>query len=300
MKKQHNLLTVILFAIVGLCFVSCKKEQITLSAYELWFPGDVGSVQEISISANCDWTISIDDDAEWYTIRKTYDKTVMTENGPVTLTLIDTTQVLTGGRSGDMTIAVLADPMDDRSDRSSSFTITSSKGKVQVKVSVLQNTTDLVELTDISNMAFGVSNVAHWNVDFWGDVIPDSYKYMEFNPYDTAAGFVMYFYDDGTGIQKDNVSTDSTNWWPFTYDYDAVSRNLHIEFETWADSLTEIYDAPVLVATENLFRFMQEFKQHSWERADMKKIGEAHKPEAKEMFKRANKKRKGGNGIFQF
>lgn len=282
MKKQHNLLIITLFALVGLCFVSCRNEKISLSAYELWFPGDVGSVQDIFVESNCAWTISIDDDADWFTIKN----------------LTDPSMIMSG--NGDTKLSVTVQPMDERAGRTSSFTITSIKGKTQVKVSILQNTDDLVELTDIRNMAFGVSNVAHWNVNFWGEVIEDSYISKEFNPYDTASGFIMYFFDDGTGIQKDNFNADTAIYYPFTFEYDFEARNLHIDFETWADSLTEIYDAPVLLATENVFRFLHEPKPKSWERADMKKIGTAHKPEAKEFLKRATKKRKVGQGIFQF
>ena len=301
MKRSYKLLAIMLLVVMGFGMASCKKEVITLSSYELWFPGDVGSAQDIVVTSNCGWTISIDDGADWYTVRRTYDKTVMTENGPTTITIIDTTQVVTSGE-GNMTLAILAQPMAERSGRTSTFTITSQKGKVQARVTVSQSTDAPVELTDIRNMAFGVSNVAHWNVDFFGEVIEDSYIHKEFNPYDTAVGFIMYFFDDGTGVQKDNVNgVDSAYYWAFDYEYDPVARNLHLEFETYSDTVSEIYDAPVLIATENVFRFMHEYKAHSWERADMKKIGEAHKPEAKEALKRkAVKKRSGGQGIFQF
>ena len=279
-----------LFALVGISLVSCKREKITLSTYELWFPGDVGSVQEITVTANCDWTISIDDDADWYSIREAIEK-------PNGIGYFGEEEIVMG--SGSMKLSIVVNAMEERSGRTSSFTFTSAKGKVQVKVRISQDTEDLVELTDISNMIFGMSNVAHWNVDFFGEVIEDSYKYKEFNPHDTTTGYIMYFYDDGTGIQKDNGG-DTTYYYPFTYEYDFAARNLHIEFETYADSLTEIYDAPVLLATENVFRILHEYKPKFWERADMKKIGETHKPEAKRLRQYATKKRKGEGAIFQF
>lgn len=298
MKRKVNLLKIMIFALAGLSLVGCKKETITLSAYELWFPGDVGSAQNITITANCDWTVSIDDGADWYTIRRTNEKTVMTENGPTTIFVIDTTQVLTGG-SGDMTIAILANPLESAMERTSSFTITSAKGKVQAKVTVSQNTTEEPELQSITNMVFGVMNVAHWNVDFFGQVIEDSYIYLEFDPADTTSGYFMYFLEDGQGVQRDNTH-DSTLYYLFTYDYDPVARNLHIEFETVFDTVSEVYDAPVLTAREDLFHFCHEYKPNFWERSDMKKVADHVAPQRKESLLRKAQKRKGGSGIFQF
>lgn len=297
MKKNHNLLTVLIFAVIGLSFVSCKKEKISLSTYELWFPNEA-SVQEIQLTANCDWTISIDDNADWYTIRKSYDKTVKTEDGYVTISYIDTTQVVTRG-NGDMRLAVVVEPLAGVQERTSSFTIISAKGKVQVKVKISQNTVDPTELQSITNMVFGVMNVAHWNVDFFGEVIEDSYRYIEYDPTDTTTGFFMYFLGEGQGVQQDNTH-DSTLYFMFTYNYDPVARNLHIEFETVSDTVTEVYDAPVLTAKEDLFHFCHEYKPNFWERANMKKVGEIVPSKQREFLKRKAQKRKGDEPIFIF
>ena len=174
MKRRVNLLKTMLFAFVVLSLVGCKKEKITVSLYEIWFP-EGANVQDIQITANCDWTISIDDDATWYTIRRSIDTTVYSAIGSLTYSIIDTTQVVSSG-SGSMTLAVVVEPMEDALNRTSSFTITSAKGNIQVKVDVSQNTTQPAELQSITNMIFGVMNVAHWNVDYFGQVIEDSYR----------------------------------------------------------------------------------------------------------------------------
>ncbi|MBQ6769981.1 MAG: BACON domain-containing protein [Bacteroidales bacterium] len=296
MKKEFKVLKIMFFTLLMLGFAGCKKEKITLSRYELWFPSEA-SVQDIQLTANCDWTVSIDDGADWYTIRRSYDKTVMTENGYTTVSVIDTTQILTGG-SGDMRIAVVVDPLEGASERSSNFTITSAKGKVQLRVSISQNTTQPVELQSITNMVFGVMNVAHWNVDYFGEVIEDSYRELEFDPTDTTTGYFMYFLEEGQGVQRDNTH-DSTLYFLFTYNYDPAARNLHIEFETVSDTIPEVYDAPVLTATVDLFHFCHEYKPNFWERADMKKVGNIT-TQRKEFLYRNAKKRKGGDPIFMF
>lgn len=292
---KRNLTLAAIFAFAALCLMGCKKERITLSLYELWCPKEA-SIHNIQVTANCDWTLSIDDDADWYTIRRAYDTTIFTNNGNMTYTIIDSTHVVTSGR-GSMLLAVVVESMEGTLSRSSSFTITSAKGKVQVQVSLQQNSEEPAELTSISNLVFGVSNVAHWNTDYFGEIIEDSYKYKEYDPADTTRGYIMFFFGDGTGIQRDHHSSDSTVYYPFTYDFDAVNHNLHIEFDA-VDSI-EVYDAPVLTATLEVFRFMHEYKPHFWERADMKKIGTISTRE-EFLMKQYAKKRKSSGGIFVF
>lgn len=281
MKKEVKLWSAALFIFMALSLVGCKKESITVSQHELWFPKEA-SVQDIQLTANCDWTISIDDNADWYSIRNNK----------------DTTQVVSG--SGNMTLSVFVNPLQGVLERTSSFTITSAKGKSQVKVRISQNTTEPAEIKDLTNMIFGVSNVAHWNVDYFGNVIEDSYQSFDFDPYDTTRGYFMYFLEDGVGVQQDNVNgQDSTIYWLFTYEYDPVARNLHMEFETISDTISEIYDAPVLSATEELFSFCHEYKPKFWERADMKKVG-TFTPQQKSILKRKAKKRDGTGPVFKF
>jgi len=277
MNKKYNLLSISLFILTVILLASCKKETLSLTPHKIWSPAE-GGAQDIVITANCDWTISIDDDADWYTIQNS----------------TDTTKYMSG--KGDATLTVFVQPISENENRASSFTITTEKGTIQAKVNVSQNTAEITELQSISNLVFGVSNVAQWNTDFFGEIIEDSYIHQEFNPNDTATGFTMYFLDNGEGFQQDH-KFGSTYYYAFTYNFDPVNRNLHIEFETTNDTVSEIYNASVLSATEDLFRFHHEWRANSWERADMKKIGTIE-PQAKALLKRAAKKREGNEPIF--
>lgn len=292
---KRNLTLIALLGLIALGCMSCKKERITLSMYEIWCPSEA-SVHNIQLTANCGWTISIDDDADWYAIRRAHDTTVFTEHGSITYSVVDTTKIVTSG-SGSMTLAVVVEPLNNTTSRTSSFTITSAKGKAIVNVSISQNTDEPAELTSISNLVFGVANVAHWNTDYFGEIIEDSYIYKEYNPADTSTGYMMFFFADGSGVQKDCHSGDSTVYYLFTYDFDAANHNLHIEFD--AIDTVEVYDAPVLTATLEVFRFMHEYKPNFWERADMKKIG-VITVRQENMMKRNAKKRKPGEGVFMF
>jgi hypothetical protein len=214
----------------------------------------------------------IDDGADWYTI-----------------------DPMSGRNNKVLSITVKA--LGDAEQRTSSFTITSDKGNVQLKVRVSQNTDEPAELRSIENMVFGVATFTHWNVDYFGEVIEETYKRYEFNPNDTSVGYQMYFLEDSIGIQKDNHS-DSTVFYQFKYFYDPDARIIHLDFVVEGDT-TEIYDAPVLVATEELFRFQHEYKPMRWELADMRKIGTIL-PQEKTRITKAIKKRKPTGGVFQF
>lgn len=251
--------------------VSQKKESISLSKYELWFPKE-SDTKTLEITTNCAWTVSIDDGADWYTVSP-----------------------MSGEPTHQGSLTVTVQPYDGDEYRSSSFTLTSEHGFYTAKVYLSQNQ---LEFDEIINMVFGVSHAEHWNTDYFGQMIEDSYKHKEYDPFDTTKGYLMYFLEDGQGVQRDHHK-DSVVYYAFTYSYNAHSRNLHIEFETVADTLIESYDASVLTASEELFRFCHEYKPNWWERADMRKIGTVT-PGEKSLLTRAVTKRKGQNGIFQF
>ena len=274
MKKSINVLKTALFFMVMMSLFSCNKhEEITVLVDHLWFP-EQACVQELKITANCKWSISIDDGADWYTI-----------------------DPMSGKK--DQTVKVNVKALGDLRERMSSFSITSAKGKAKVQVRVSQNTDEPTELKSITDMVFGVASVAHWNVDYYGEVIEESYRSHEYDPFDTARGYVMYFFQDSIGIQRDNVNGDSTTYYSFKYAFDPDTRILHIDFETVADT-SEIYNAPVLIATEEIFRFQHEYMPMRWEISDMRKIGTLHPNQKTRMMMQATKKRKPKGGVFQF
>ena len=273
MKKSINVLKTALFFMVMMSLFSCnKQEEITVLVDYLWFP-EQACVQELSIKANCRWTISKDTNVDWFTV-----------------------DPMSGRKNQTVKVAVQA--LGDLEDRVSSFTITSAKGKVKIQVRVSQNTDEPTELQSITDMVFGVASLAHWNVDFYGEVIPESYYSHEYDPFDTARGYVMFFFQDSIGIQKDNVNGDSTTYYSFKYAFNPDTRILYLDFETVGDT-SEIYHAPVLIATEEVFRFQHEYLPMRWEISDMRKIGTLH-PNEKTRIMQATKKRKPKGGVFQF
>ncbi|MCQ2304560.1 MAG: BACON domain-containing protein [Bacteroidales bacterium] len=271
MKNSIKTIVMALFAIAFLSLAGCHRdENITVSHDTLWFSTEASS-QTIEITTDCSWSIEKNDNAQWYTVSP-----------------------MSGEKSKNgTTITISVQEYQGEDYRAASFTIKSPKGKGNVTVNLSQN---VVEFTSIINTVYGVKKVEQWNTDFYGNVIADSYKEASFNPHDTTTGFTMYFAGDGYGIQVDRYH-DSTVYYPFHYNYDNVTRNLHIEFELIDTTQTEIYNASVLTATEGMFRFQHEYKPDFWERAEMTKIGTID-PQTKIIIGRAIAKRKESGPIF--
>ena len=270
MKKKSNILFMAaLLFIVSAGLMSCVKTyKIQVSTNNLWFGLNAGSLT-MDITANCKWTITKQDVADWYTIN-------------------------TMSGKNDATLIITVDPLENADFRMSRFVIESPGGHVHRTVFVSQNKLDFEGLY---NKVFGVMNVEHWNTDYFGQMIEDSYKHGEFDPYDTATGYTMYFLENGTGVQCDHHDGTAV-YFEFTYEYNPINQIFHIEFET-VDEGHENYDANVLTASDSLYRFMHEYKPHFWERADMRKIGVISNAK-KEFLLRNATKRKGGEPIFQF
>ena len=269
MKKKNIFIMMVFMAVVVIGLVSCvKKYSISVSSQELWFGLEAGE-QTLEITANCKWTVTKNDDADWYTI-----------------------STMSGKNDGTLIITV--DALEDKDYRGSSFIISSPGGHVYHTVFVTQNKLDFDGLV---NRVFGVMSVEHWNTDYYGQMIEDTYKHREYDPYDTATGYTMYFLANGTGVQMDHHK-DTAVYYVFNYDYNPVDQILHIEFET-VTGAPESYNPQVLTASDSLYRFIHEYKDHWWERADMRRIGTIN-PSEKTRLLRATKKREGSEGLFQF
>lgn len=256
-----------LCAMTAMALVSCGKDyKIQLSSQNLWF-GLGAETQTIKITSNCKWTITRNDNANWYTIN-----------------------TMSGEKDAILSIEV---EDFDGDYRGSSFVIVSPGGHVRRTVFVSQNKLDFDGMV---NKIFGVMSVEHWNTDYYGQIIEDSYKHYEFNPYDTTTGYLMYFLENGQGVQRDHHN-DTAVYYAFTYEYNPIDQILHIEFETTGDE-PESYDPQVLTASDSLYRFIHEYKTDFWERADMRKIGE-YTPQEEAKLRQIVTKRKEGGPIFK-
>ena len=263
---------IFLLVFVAFAASSCKKEKIKISNMDVWFSPE-GGVQTIQITSMYGWKIAKNDDAEWFTV------------SPL------------NAEASDSILTIVANPLDASASgyRSSSISVLSPKGGVKLDIQISQGE---VEFRNIFNMVFGVKKEEQWNTDYFGNIIEDSYKCVEFNPNDTTTGFWMYFFEDSTGVQVDRYHQDTAIYYLFNYVYDIAERRLDISFES-VDGSPESYSPSVVVATPEVFCFEHEYKPHFWERSNMKKIGTIDPGKKVMMRNRAIKKRKGNGPIFR-
>lgn len=270
MKKKNTVLIVAAMLVIAAAgLMGCgKTHELRVSTQNLWFGLEAGS-QTLDITANCDWTITKNDNADWYTISP-----------------------LEGKK--DASILITVEAMEDGDFRGASFVIKSPGGHIRRTVFVSQNKLDFDGMV---NKVFGVMTVEHWNTDYYGMMIEDSYKAGVYDPYDTTTGYLMYFGENGKGVQRDH-HTDTVALWAFDYEFDVINQILHISFET-VDGSPESYSPDVLTASDSLYRIFHEYKPNFWERADMRKVGTIVPGEKDELWQKA-RKRKAGEPIFQF
>ena len=267
MKKKSIYLMMALVVVATATLIGCVKEYtMRVSTQNLWFGLEAGT-KKVELTANCKWTISRNDDADWYTI-----------------------SAMSG--ENDATISVTVEPLEDGDFRGSSFVILSPGGHVYRTIFVSQNKLDFDGMV---NKVFGVMSLEHWNTDYYGQIVESSYKHKIYDPYDTTKGYLMYFLEDGKGVQRD-CHNDTAVYYEFAYEYNPINQILHIEFETITGA-PESYDPQVLTASDSLYRFIHEYKTDWWERADMRKVG-VFNPEEKASVLRKAKKRKDRGPIF--
>lgn len=255
--------------------VAVTQNLLSLNTDDLWFDHR-NQTKSIEISADCNWTVNIDDGADWYTVSP-----------------------MSGGKCSHEPIDITVNLFEGPNFRSSSFTVSSENGELAIRVRLSQN---IIEIESLTNTIFSPYHIEHWNTDFYGMLIEDSYLDVDPNPYDTVSlgSYVMYFKEAGIGMQKDSHA-DSTVYYPFTYSFDLPSRKLNIEFETPIEGEVEDYEVTVITATNEVFRFSHEYREDTWEMAAMTKIGDIVPAKGKgQGFKPVFSKRKGRGPIFQF
>lgn len=268
MKTKFSVVLPAMMMVAAMSLTGCVKNyEMRVSSQDMRF-GLEAETQTIILHSNCKWTIDKKDAADWYTI------------SPMS------------GKATDSIITVSVNAYPDGDYRGTSFVINSPGGHVHRTVFVAQSKIDFYSMI---NKVFGVTRLEHWNTDYYGQIIEDSYKDTMFDPYDTTAGYLMYFLADGQGFQRDRHN-DAAVYYAFTYEYNPVDQVLHIEFETVGDE-PENYDPTVLTASDSLYRFIHEYKPNFWERADMRKIGIIN-PDEKSMLMRKATKRTGDGGVF--
>lgn len=253
-KTQKNLVTLAVTFMSVLFFSSCfRSEHIDVSNDQLSFLW-TESAQNVSVKANCSWSVENVNNADWFTIEPT-----------------------SGRKDGAFSVKVSKN--DGIQDREAMIKIVSKKGKAVKSIRVLQTTSLVTEGVDFSNFVnsyWGLKREEQWNTDFHGDLIPDTYRLWEFNPNDTTTGIMMYFvYSDSlgyVGFQRDNRG-DSVLYNRFNYSIDSIKNQVFLSFDLVDTTQVEEYSIDVQALNASIFKFWHEYKPHFFERSEMSCMG---------------------------
>lgn len=265
MKKQSFLIVIAALLLMGAGLTSCNPDySIWVSSQDLRF-GLEEETQTLIIRANCKWTITKEGDEDWYTV------------SPMS------------GKASDSIVTVTVKNYVNGDYRGAKFTVNSPRNRVSSMVFVSQNKIDFYS---IINKVFGATDIEHWNTDYYNQIIEDTYNHWEYDPYDTTRGQLMYYFEDGKGIQRNRVIEDYPVYFPFEYEYDPDNNILHIEFEL-EEGGVEAYNWEVHCATDSLYRVYHEYKSHWFERAEMRKVDIIHPGEKDRLLHKATKRKRG-------
>lgn len=264
MKKKISCVLMAMFAVMTMFMVGCSENySIMVSNQFIWYGLEQES-QTIDITANCEWTITKNDDSDWYTI-----------------------SAMSGKGNASLTITVEA--LNDADYRGASFVISSPGGHVHHTIFVSQNKLDFDGMV---NKVFGVMSIEHWITDYYGQIIEEEYRHREYDPFDTTTGFLMYFFENGRGVQRAHYE-GKVFYFAFNYEYNPINQVIHFQFEQ-VDNAPENYTPDVLTASDTLFRFFHEYQSHRFELVDMRKIGVLTPEQKSLMMNKAIKRKKSG------
>lgn len=214
---------------------SCrKKQQLTVTKDSLTYNSS-GGMDIFQVVANCEWTIK--PSADWFYVGQT---TVSN----------DTT-----------TVPVFAQKNTSSVGRSGMLTVTSSNGKIERHIQVNQTK---IEYSSLTKKVWFTRTHERWNTDYYGDSIPDSYRFWRYYANPGTENWFWYFYADTLSYLIHTKDYD-TVYYPFEYKCKPELDQFYVNFVT-TDSTMEDYNASINQLDDNYFIFTNEYRPHHFEK----------------------------------
>lgn len=209
----------------------------------------------ITVTSNCDWTLSKENDSEFtsnfYTLSAT------------------------SGNIGSTDIDISVSNNYTATNNLGLVRLKSSSGNTETPVRVKQNGRNE---SNITSTVWGVFKYERWNTDYFNNILEETYNVSNYVPTNfNSPGWTMYFLKNNHGEQSDRKYNESGDlvqvFYPFDYEYDTTTHLLHITFESEDPEVNEFYDTEVLTLTDTLFVIQDEYREHFFEKASMRKVG---------------------------
>ncbi len=234
----------------------------------------------ITVTSNCEWSLSKESDGDF-----TSD--------------FYTTSINSGNiGSTDMTVTVQNN--FGHTNNIGLIRLKSSSGNTETPVRVKQNGRNE---TDITNTLWGVFKYERWNTDYYGNILEETHIISNYNPTNfNSAGWTMYFLKNNHGQQSDRKYNSDNQliqvFYPFDYEYDSITNHLHITFESEDPEINEYYDTEVLTHNDSIFIIQDEYREHFFEKAHLRKVGNIVEETTKSTSPGKARARKRGQPLF--
>jgi len=209
----------------------------------------------ITVTSNCDWTLSKENNSDF------------------TSDFYSTSA--TSGSVGTCNLNITVPDNFTSGNHLGLFWLKSSSGNTETPVRVKQNGRNE---TNITSTVWGIYKYERWNTDYFNNILEETYTVSEYNPSNfNTPGWTMYFLKNNHGEQSDRKYSETGElvqiFYPFDYEYDSVTHHLHITFENEDPEVNEYYDTNVLTLNDSIFIIQDEYREHFFEKASMRKVG---------------------------
>lgn len=233
---NRKTILIALISIVVLGCVSCKpKQHIDLSKQSMVF-SPRGGTDLFTITADCDWTIEVDNGGDWITLSQT-------------------------SGSKDANVSVKVGKYTGMLDRNTSLTVVSANGKVKKTLLVTQTKYDI---KDIVGKAWFLRYYERWDTNYYYELIEDTYQSWTYYSEEGYENWFLFFTDDKTGYQMHTKQGD-TVYYSYDYRYYPDGDSLYINFET-SDGSVEDYHCLIYQVDDEMFVFSNEWWPHRFEK----------------------------------
>ena len=246
MNKRLLWLLTVVVTITLYCTSCGKKIHLKVSKEEMYFTS-VGGSEIVSIDADCNWVVDINEHIDW----------------------VHATPI---NGKGNGVVKIDIDPNISLDDRSTVITRASENGKIQNNIKISQ---EKVVITHIHNKFWYLYEYERWATDYKDDYIDDSYEHWDYYIDESYDNWFFYFMEDSTGYQIHTKHGD-TIYYAYDYIYYPLGDSLYINFRV-DTNVVEDYHATIRLLTTDRFQFSDEFYPHRFEKLYLARVSDERK-----------------------
>lgn len=240
MRKQSITISLLL-CVALVAFTSCRKKQSLEVSKSLIAFSFAGGTEPFKVTADCDWTVEVDNTQSWLTVSPT------------------------SGSSNDSVVTVTASRNSSvDNNRNTTIAVVSANGKIRREILIAQNK---IDISAIARKVWFLRTNERWDTDYFNNVIPESYRSITYYSNPGFENWFFYFLEDSTGYQVRTYQGDTLQY-HYHYIYYPKGDSLNMRFEAVGDSV-EDYHTIIHILNNQEFGITNPYRPHQYERLYM-------------------------------